>query len=61
MHKLVLFASGSGSNVENIANYFKENNEVKVAVVFTNKTDAGVIERCKRLGIPCYSFNNRPI
>ena len=58
MHKLVLFASGSGSNVENIANYFEQNNEVKVAAVFTNKTDAGVIERCKRLGIPCYSFTN---
>ena len=58
MHKLVLFASGSGSNVENIANYFGENSEVKVAAVFTNKTDAGVIERCKRLGIPCYSFTN---
>ena len=58
MHKLVLFASGSGSNVENIANYFEANSEVKVAGVFTNKTDAGVIERCKRLGIPCYSFTN---
>ena len=58
MHKLVLFASGSGSNVENIANYFKENNEIKIAAVFTNKTDAGVIERCKRLDIPCYSFTN---
>ncbi len=52
MHKLVLFASGSGSNVENIANYFKENNEIKIAAVFTNKTDAGIIERCKRLDIP---------
>ena len=58
MHKLVLFASGSGSNVENIANYFEANSEVKVAGVFTNKTDAGVIERCKRLGIPCYIFTN---
>ena len=58
MHKLVLFASGSGSNVENIANYFEENNEIKIAAVFTNKTDAGVFERCKRLGIPCYSFTN---
>ena len=27
-YKLALFASGSGSNVENIYNYFKNNNTI---------------------------------
>jgi phosphoribosylglycinamide formyltransferase-1 len=54
---LVLFASGSGSNVENISNYFSSNPDVHLKGVFTNNHKAGVIERCNRLAIPLYSFN----
>ncbi len=54
---IVLFASGSGSNVENIANYFRDNQRVRIAGVLCNKTNAGVIERCRRLKIPLYCFN----
>jgi phosphoribosylglycinamide formyltransferase-1 len=55
--KLVLFASGSGSNVENIAEYFKDNPQVRIEGVLCNKTQAGVVERCQRLGLPLYCFN----
>ncbi len=54
---LVLFASGSGSNVENIARYFADHPQVHIAGVLCNNTTAGVIERCKRLGLPLYCFN----
>ena len=54
---LVLFASGSGSNVENIAAYFKEDPNVRISGVLCNNTKAGVIDRCKRLGLPLYCFN----
>lgn len=54
---IVLFASGSGSNVENIANYFRDNERVRISGVLCNKTNAGVIERCHRLKIPLYCFN----
>lgn len=57
LKKLVLFASGSGSNVENIANYFSDRPEVRIAGVLCNNPQAGVIERCKRLGLPLYCFN----
>ncbi len=57
MKRLVLFASGSGSNVENIARYFKSHENVEVTAVLTNKRDAGVIDRCNRLGIAVFSFN----
>ncbi len=57
MKKLVLFASGSGSNVERIIDYFKEDTTVSVNCVLTNKKDANVLERCKRLGIPALYFN----
>lgn len=55
--KLVLFASGSGSNVENIAGHFKDDPKVSISGVLCNKTQAGVVERCRRLGLPLYCFN----
>ncbi|MBC6999086.1 phosphoribosylglycinamide formyltransferase [Cytophaga sp. FL35] len=55
--KIVLFASGSGSNVENIFNYFQNNPRVEISCVFTNKRDAQVIDRCNRLKINALYFN----
>lgn len=57
IRNIVLFASGSGSNVENIYNYFREEPRIRIVGVLCNRTDAGVIERCKRLKIPLYCFN----
>ena len=57
MPKIVLFASGSGSNVENIIRYFQESPSIEVVFVFTNKQEAGVLERCKRLGVPAAYLN----
>lgn len=57
MKKIVLFASGSGSNVENIVTHFKGNPTVSVALVLTNRPNAFVLERCKRLGVPAMYFN----
>lgn len=55
--QIVLLASGSGSNVENIANYFEHTPNVTIAAVLTNKRDAKVIDRCNRLKINCLYFN----
>tara|TARA_R110000868_G_scaffold110225_4_gene298885 strand:+ start:89 stop:655 length:567 start_codon:yes stop_codon:yes gene_type:complete len=57
MKRIVLFASGSGSNVENISQYFLQNKEISIVTVFTNKSDAKVIERCNRLNISALYFN----
>ena len=57
MNNILLFASGSGSNVENIIRHFSENSTVSIAAVFTNRQDAGVIERCKRLEVPLFYFS----
>ncbi|MFN8438916.1 MAG: phosphoribosylglycinamide formyltransferase [Cytophagales bacterium] len=56
MKRIVLFASGSGSNVENIANYFANRTDVQIEAVYCNNPEAYVIERCKKLGIPCRVF-----
>ncbi len=55
--KLVLFASGSGTNVEAIVNYFQDHPDVSISAVLTNKRDAKVIDRCNRLNISALCFN----
>ncbi len=57
MKNIIIFASGSGSNAETIINYFKNNNFVKIVAVFTNKANAGVIERAKKHEIPSEIFS----
>ncbi|UJH69218.1 phosphoribosylglycinamide formyltransferase [Allomuricauda sp. SCSIO 65647] len=57
MKKLIILASGSGSNAENIITYFNSGNLAKVSLVLTNKSDAKVLQRCERLNIPAFYFN----
>lgn len=52
MHSLILFASGRGSNAQAIIDYFRPRNDVRVALILTNKADAGVIDIAKAEGIP---------
>lgn len=54
---LTIFASGSGTNAENIIQYFQENTSILVDSIFTNKPDAYVIERAKIYQIPYFVFN----
>jgi len=53
---IALFASGNGSNVQNIVEYFQDNSVVKPSLILTNKANAFVIERAKNLDIPCLVF-----
>ena len=54
--KLALFASGSGSNVQNIIEYFSENKEIIVDSVWTNNPNAFVLERVKQYNIESFVF-----
>lgn len=58
MKHIAIFASGSGTNAENIARYFFQSETVTVAVVLSNKQEAGVHARMKALGIPTLTFGN---
>lgn len=55
--RIALFASGSGTNVENIANYFNGKTTAKPVCVLCNKPDAFVLERAKRLNLDSMTFN----
>ncbi|MDR0543772.1 MAG: phosphoribosylglycinamide formyltransferase [Odoribacteraceae bacterium] len=56
MKKIVIFASGSGSNAENIIKYFEGDGAVRVVALFCNRPGAFVLERADRLGIPSVVF-----
>lgn len=57
--RIVIFASGSGSNAENIIKFFENNPMVRVSCVLTNNNGAGVITRCNTLKQPVLYFNRR--
>ena len=50
--KLAIFASGSGSNAENICNYFANHSGITVVLICTNKPDAFIVKRAKKLNLP---------
>lgn len=56
MTRIVIFASGSGSNAENIVNYFKDNEDIEIALIISNKKEAYVHERAKKLGVESLTF-----
>ena len=51
-NNIAIFASGSGSNCENIIRYFRNSPLANVSLVVSNKPDAPVLERAKQLGVP---------
>ncbi|MFN8240648.1 MAG: phosphoribosylglycinamide formyltransferase [Bacteroidales bacterium] len=57
MKNIAIFASGSGTNAENVIKYFSTNNTARVVVVFSNKRDAFVLERAAKLNVPSVFFD----
>ncbi len=55
--RIILFASGSGTNVENIISYFRDNAAVDVSLVLSNNPKAGVLKRVKALKTPFLVFS----
>lgn len=56
MKKIVLFASGNGSNVENIIQYFKTAESIAISSVFSNNAQAKVLEKAKNHHVESYVF-----
>lgn len=57
MINIAIFASGSGSNAENITNYFKERKDVSIKLIISNKKDAYVHQRAVKMGIDSVTFS----
>lgn len=61
MKKIVVFASGSGTNAENIIKYFLNTSKAKVVSVLTNNPSAKVIERASKFDIPTQIFSKQEL
>ncbi len=61
MKKIVLFASGSGTNAENIILYFNQKELAKVVAVFSNNPNAKVLVRAKKLNVPTLIFSKEEL
>lgn len=64
MVNIAIFVSGSGSNCENIIQYFQNNKQANIALVVSNRSDAYALVRAQRLNVPTKilpkaEFNNQ--
>ena len=59
--RIIFFASGSGTNVENIIKYFHGNKAVKITLILTNNPNAGVVRRAEKLKKPLMLFSKREL
>jgi len=54
--RIAIFASGSGTNAENIITYFQDSEVAEVVLVLSNKKDAKVLERAEKLNVDAVFF-----
>jgi phosphoribosylglycinamide formyltransferase-1 len=59
MRNIAIFASGSGTNAENIIRYFSNKNSAKVSLVLSNRRQALVLKRAEALNIPSAFFDHK--
>ena len=57
MIRIVIFASGSGTNAENLIKYFNDSAIATVVRVLSNNEHAKVLNRAKRLKVKTKTFN----
>jgi phosphoribosylglycinamide formyltransferase-1 len=57
MKRIVIFASGSGTNAENLIKFFHNSDNASVIQVLTNNPHAKVLDRAKNLKVSALSFN----
>lgn len=56
MKRLAIFASGTGSNAKRLIDYFSENKAISVALLVSNRNEAGALEIARKSGIPAINF-----
>lgn len=61
MKRIILFASGSGSNAENIVKYFQEKKTAEVVAIFCNNPNAKVLEKALNLQVETYVFTKEDL
>lgn len=61
MKRILIFASGSGTNAKNIIEYFGDRTTGTVVAVFSNNSNATVLEKAKKLDVPTVIFSKNDL
>ena len=61
MKKIAIFASGSGTNAENIYKYFANNKNIQISLILSNQKNAFVLKRAEKLNIENLIFNRNDL
>jgi phosphoribosylglycinamide formyltransferase 1 len=56
-YRIAIFASGSGTNAEQIIRYFENHRSIEVALLVSNNANAYALERAKQFNIPACVFS----
>jgi len=56
---IAIFASGSGTNAEEIMKYFRHHNVIEVTLLVSNNPDAYALERAKKFHVPSKAFTRQ--
>ncbi|MCG9971082.1 phosphoribosylglycinamide formyltransferase [Christiangramia crocea] len=59
--KIVIFASGSGTNAENIINYFQNSKNIEVVAVLSNRRSAGALKKAHHLNVRPLLFDKEAL
>jgi len=59
--KIVIFASGSGTNAENIIKHFQKSENIEVVAVLSNRRSAGVLKKAHDLGVKSLLFDKEAL
>lgn len=61
MTNIAIFVSGNGTNCENIIRYFKDNKNINVCLVISNRPDAYALVRAAKYDVPCKVLSKQEI
>lgn len=61
MIRVAVLASGSGSNAKCIMQYFQNHKTIQIALVASNKADAGVLDHAQKFNVPTYTFTKEEL
>ena len=61
MKRIAIFASGSGTNAQNIINFFSDDSQAEVSLLLSNNANAFALERAKTLGVETLVFNKEQL
>lgn len=61
MKRIAIFGSGSGSNAEKICSFFKNSLDIKVVLIASNRKEAFIIRRAKKMRVPCIVFSKKDL